>query len=76
MGQRFEFLRLRKVSNTLPALRCLALLLVLKDTPIGGDEQRRGLGYIFAALASALASVVGRQPVEILKLTSQQGEVR
>ena len=72
MGQRSEFLRLHEVSNTLPALRCLALLLVPKDTLVGGDEQRRGLGYIFAALASALASVVGRQPVEKIKL-SQRG---
>ena len=57
------------MSNTLPALRCLALLLVSKDTLVGGDEQRRGLGYIFAALASALASVVGRQPAENIKLS-------
>ena len=59
MGQRFGFLRLPEVSNTLPALRCSALLLVSKDTPVGGDDERRGLGYLFEALASALASVVG-----------------
>ena len=49
MGQRFEFLRLRKVSNTLPALRCPDLLLAKSDTPAGGDDERRGLGYFLEA---------------------------